>query len=300
MRKASVIALLFLPALAAGCAKRDVAAPPPTEAAQATADQAAAPPGPDTGKSASKAKAMAPSAPLLAYAHLFSLELPGASIRPLMQAHQAACEAAGATVCQVLAANVDDDRGEVSGKLKLQAQPTWLAAFRARLDGDAQAAGGRVRQSGTETEDLSKSLVDTEAAIRAKTTLRDRLQHLLATHSGKLGDLVGVEHQLAEVQGEIDAARSELAVMRTRVQTSTLTVDYASIPTAVSGRAVEPLKQSVNGAFAIVVRGLAVLVSVAAVLAPFFIVGVPVWMFVRWRLRRAPTTAATQASGPTT
>jgi hypothetical protein len=289
MNKTSIIALLMIPALTAGCSKRADQSAGPEATPPATADVAAAPDG-SSARSASKAhQAPMPTVPMLAYAHVANLELPGRAIRPLMERHQTACELAGPTQCQVLSAKVDDDHGEVAGSLTLQAQPGWLAGFRARLDGDATDAGGRIRESGTDTEDLSRSIVDTEAAIRAKTTLRDRVQHLLATHQGKLGDLVALEQQLAQVQGEIDASRSELAVMRTRVQTSKLTIGYSAIPTPMSGRAVEPLKHSVDGAFSIVMRGLAVIVSLAAVLAPFFIVGVPVWLFVSWRLRRRTT-----------
>ena len=79
-----------------------------------------------------------------------------------------------------------------------------------------------------ESEDLTRQIVDTEAAVRARTALRDRLQAILATRPGKLSDLLEVEKELARVQGELDATQSELAVMRTRVVTSLLTITYSS------------------------------------------------------------------------
>jgi hypothetical protein len=281
MRKAFVISILLACVLAAGCKKNDQPAAADAPAAAAAADTTA--PG---ATKAGRSEAPAPiNLPQLAYSHSYGLELPGREIRPMVERHQQACADAGPTVCQVLGADIHDAQGETAAMLKLQAQPMWLSAFRARLDGDASAAGGKVTASGTESEDLSRDLVDTEAALKAKIVLRDRLQGLLAHHQGKLGELVSVEHNLAQVQGEIDAAQSELRMMRTRVQTSVLTVDYHTLPAPVSARAAAPLKASLDGAFAVFMRGAGLLVTVSAALAPFLVVGVPVWLVLRRRPR---------------
>ena len=66
----------------------------------------------------------------------------------------------------------------------------------------------------TGSEDLTTKIVDNDAAIRAKIALRDRLQALVAYHSGKLSALlISWTDGLAEVRAEIDAARSDQAVM---------------------------------------------------------------------------------------
>ena len=112
----------------------------------------------------------------------------------------------------------------------MRGDPVWLDRFRGGLETDAERVGGKVRVSGTDTEDLTRQVIDTEAAVRAKTVLRDRLQQMLKTRSGKLPELLETEQELARVQGEIDAARSELSVMRARVQTSELRLEYRSLP----------------------------------------------------------------------
>ena len=58
--------------------------------------------------------------------------------------------------------------------------------------------------STVETDDLSRSIVDTEAALRSKRALRDRLQALLQRPADKVQDLFDVEQQLTQVQTEID------------------------------------------------------------------------------------------------
>ena len=75
---------------------------------------------------------------------------------------------------------------------------------------------------------VTRVIVDTEATLRAKRALRDRLQQLLATRPGSLADLLGVERELARVQGEIDSSEPNLASTRTRVAMSAVTIEYAS------------------------------------------------------------------------
>jgi hypothetical protein len=122
--------------------------------------------------------------------------------------------------------------------LEVQATAPWIARFRAGAE--AKAAGGRLDGAQVQSEDLSRSIVDTEAAVRAKAALRDRLQQLLADQPGKLSDVMDVEHELTQAQTDLDATQSELAVMRTRVATSKLAIAYNAVglgsPTDRGGR----------------------------------------------------------------
>ena len=156
-----------------------------------------------------------------------------------------------------------------------------------RLEGDAKSAGGRVRSQATTTEDLTRQIVDTEASLRAMTTLRDRLQRLLATRPGKLSDLLDVERELARVQSQIDAQQSNLAVMRTRVSMSELTVAYESAPLAVAGDTFEPLTDAFAGFTGVLIRGVAIIITLIAALLPWVaLVGLIVWGVLSWRARR--------------
>jgi hypothetical protein len=233
-----------------------------------------------------KARALSPplALPMLAYSYTYSLEVPGREVRGLMDRHEQACLEAGPDVCQVTSAQSRNEDGEIAGTLKLRARPAWLNRFRAGLGRDAEALGGRVKTSETGTDDLTREIVDTEAGLRAKTTLRDRLQGLLARREGKLEDLLRVEHELAGVQQEIDAARSELAVMQARVQTASLTIGYRSFGQLVSGRTAEPLNKAVHSVSGIVATGFAIILIVGACALPFAIVGLPA--FLLWRASR--------------
>jgi hypothetical protein len=175
----------------------------------------------------------------------------------------------------------------MEGYVSLRGEPQWLRTFMGGIEAQADAAGGRVISQTTSTEDLTRAIVDTEARQRAQTALRDRLQELLRDRTGRLSDLLETERELARVQAEIDSIQSNLAVMRTRVAMSELTLSYRSAPRPVGSDTFEPLRNAFANFLKIVVAGFAAIVTIIAGLLPFVIVIVPiVWALLRWRRAR--------------
>ena len=307
---------LALTALAAGCgpAGRDAATysddsvnmelAAPNEAA---ADAAAAPPSAvmpaapgaaATGSSNASPPAAAVQAPTIAYVYRYGLELPVDRAPALMSRHEQTCVAAGPAVCQVIGSESSRyGRDQLTAQLEIRATPAFLTTFRARLAGDAEAAGGRVAMAATESEDLTRALVDTEARLRALTTLRDRLQQLLATRSGPLEQLLATERELARVQGELDASRSTLEVMRTRVATSRLIITYTAQGQLAPDSAFRPVTGALDNALTVFMSVIGALILFLAGALPLLIVVVPLaWLGLRWRRRiRAERLAAKRA-----
>jgi hypothetical protein len=209
----------------------------------------------------------------IAYAYSYSIQAPSGGLHALMKRHQAACTAVGPAVCQLLDSNFSTSDAFINATLNLRAEPGWLARFRDQLDGDAKAAGGRITSSETKAEDLGRTLVDTQATLRAETALRDRLQALLETHPGKLSDLLEVEKELATAQGELDGTQSELAELQGRVQLSKLTITY-STPVAF-----QPASAALNQAFGnftntLSISAAAIVTLIAALLPWAVLVGI--------------------------
>jgi hypothetical protein len=226
----------------------------------------------------------------LAYAYGMSLELPGDRLVGVMDRHAAACRSAGPRLCQLVASRREGDPLEtLHGSLSLRAEPQWLQGLVKSVHSDAVGAAGRVTAQWTTTEDLTREIVDTEATLRARRALRDRLQQLLATRPGSLADLLGVERELARVQGEIDSTESNLAAMRNRVTMSALTIEYRSAARALARDTFEPLRRSLGDFIVAVVGSTAALVSVAGALLPWLVAGtLAVWLLsTLWRRRRA-------------
>ena len=264
------------------------------EESQADADTNAPAPPPNDAVSASQPRPSNPNATVpspiryVAYSYQSTLEVPAARLIGVMDAHVRACQAAGPSVCQIISSNrVGDPESAMNGEVSLRAAPQWLSVFMAHLGHDADAAGGRVLSQATTSEDLTRSMVDTEATLRASKALRDRLQRLLESRPGRLSDLLDVERELARVQGEIDATESNLAVMRARVEMSTLTLSYQSSAQSVRSDTFRPLGDAFANFLSIVVTGFAAIIVIIAGMLPFAIVLIPiVWGLLAWRRRR--------------
>jgi hypothetical protein len=234
----------------------------------------------------------------LAYSYGMSLELPGDRLIAVMEGHAAACSAAGLRVCQLVSSRRGGDPLDaLHGSLSVRAEPQWLHRFMKSVHSDALGAAGRVTAQSTSTEDLTREIVDTEATLRAKRALRDRLQQLLATRPGSLADLLGVERELSRVQGEIDSTESNLSAMRTRVTMSALTIEYGSSARAVAGGTFKPLRLALVGFIVAVVDSMAALITVVGALLPWVVaVVLAVWSVLRLRRSRRARRATSQAA----
>lgn len=272
----------------AGCSQKaevasgEVALAEAPAAATAPAADAAAPDG------APAAPMPAPSPALIAYEYAYTLGAPQAQVRGLIARHEAACRAAGASVCQVTGSSLSaEGESRLEARLELRATPEWVGRFRNGLAADVEKSDGRILRSGVESEDLSRTIIDTGARVRALTALRDRLQALLATRPGKLGELIEIERELARVQGEIDAAQSHLTYSQGRVATSVVTLTYESRD-VLEGRGLwAPIGDALGDFVGLLIGVVAFLIRLLAVALPLGLaVAAGLWL-VRRPLRRA-------------
>ena len=273
-------------------------APATTEmAAPESGRQSVGADGTDTPPSPDVAEAQVPQ---LAYAYSYTLETPTNEIAALAARHGQACIQAGAQRCQVIGSSTQSyGRDERRATLEIRAEPGWLTGFRNGLAADARTADGRIADSSTTSEDLTRAIIDTEAHLRAKTALRDRLQTMLATRDGNLQSVLEVERELARVQGEIDSATSTLQVMRARVSMSRLTMTYQSQGVLAPDSAAAPLQAALNNALGVFMTGLASIITVLAFALPFLLVLGPILWFVL-RARRRRTARGRGNAEPTT
>lgn len=250
------------------------------------------------GAPASGPAASPAAAPMLAYMHQVTLSAPAREVAPLMARHQAACIAAGPAQCQVVGSSTNAlGENTVSAMLSIRGEPKWLATFRDGLDADARKADGRVTARSVSSEDLTRQMTDTDAYLRAQTALRTRLEALLASRPGRLGELLEIERELARVRGEIDAAQSNLAIMRARVAMSTLDLSYQSQSAPVVEGTFAPLTNAIDGFIGTLAAGFGAIITLIAFLLPWLIVLIPAgWLGARWLRRRREAKAAAKAA----
>ena len=207
----------------------------------------------------------------IAYSYSLGLEFPQIAVEPTMQAHVAACEAAGPRVCIVTNSNVNNQSDDYTNAyLSLRAIPNWIETFQAGLDDEVKAADGEITARNKQSVDLTRQILDTDARLNAKITLKGRLEDLLATREGDLGELLKVERELARVTGEIESITSNLKALRLRVSMSDLTVNYTTKRSLVSGGRANPLASAFGDFFYNMAGALAAVIT-------FFAVGLP-WM----------------------
>lgn len=232
--------------------------------------------------------------PQIAYVFTYGYRVPGHKIPALQQRHADLCEGKGPLVCRIISMDQEGSEGTyASGTLKLAVASSQAREFGKQLARAAESADGEQVSAAISGEDLSKQIVDTEARLRARTLLRDRLMEVLATRRGTVTELVEAERGVAQVNEEIDQARSWLSEMKGRVAFSQLDITYESGQPATSGF-MEPIRNAVGSLGGIFGNLLAVLIVLGALAAPVlagWLGGRALWRKLGWRWPR-PTEPA--------
>jgi hypothetical protein len=233
----------------------------------------------------------------IAYSHSIGMRLPVKSIEPTMQAHVDACNKAGPAVCIVTNSWLNSDSEEwASGSLNLRATPAWIETFLAGVEAEAEAVKGEVTSRQTTAEDLTVTIIDTDARLKAQILLQERIEELLADRPGNLGELLETQRELARVNGEIDSLTSSLAALRQRVDMSQLSVSYETKINPVSQGALSPLGDAFGSFFYNLASAVAAVVTAFAVGLPWLLlIGALLWIWLRliWpRIRRKKPPAA--------
>lgn len=234
--------------------------------------------------------------PKIAYIYSYGFRLPANRIAPLQLAHADLCDAQGPATCRILDMRQSGMEGEYSsGSLTLAVAAPQARAFGAKLGQLAGEEDGTQVSSAISGEDLSKQIVDTEARIKARTILRDRLLEVLATRRGTVAELVEAERAVAQVNEEIDQAQSWLAEMRGRVDFSRVNVSYESGMPG-TGSFASPVRQAISSVSGILGKMLAFAIVLLTVLIPLGLVALGAFkLFRRFRPSASPT-----VSGPKT
>ena len=229
------------------------------------------------------------SLPQIAYVYDYGFRVSAAEMPALQERHVALCEQMGQQQCRVLEMRSSGSEGDYAyGNLNLAVAADKAREFGTRLGSVADEAGGEQVSSAITGEDLSKQIVDTEARLRARTLLRDRLMEVLASRRGTVAELVEAERGVAQVNEEIDQAQSWLAEMRGRVDFSRVNVSYESgAPTG--GGFVDPIRRAFGSVGTVLGNVIAALIMLATAAVPIGLLG---WGLLALRRRFWPKKAA--------
>ena len=217
------------------------------------------------------------SRPQIAYSYSYAFRVPADRIAGVQERHADMCLKLGNNTCRIVSMDRDGSEGDyASGTLQIAVAADRARAFGQSLAKVTEGAGGEQTGASISGEDLSKQIVDTEARLRARRVLRDRLMEVLETRRGSVAELVEAERSVAQVNEEIDQAQSWLAEMRQRVALSVMTIDYRSDAPS-EGGFTDPIRTAIGSFGTIIGAVIGILITVLAVAIPLGLVGGLVW-----------------------
>lgn len=152
-----------------------------------------------------------------------------------------------------------------------------------QLDALAVAGGAKLANRQVEAEDVTQQVIDTDARVRAKQALSERLLAIIRSGKGKVGELVEAERAYATTQEELDAARGEQAALAQRVAMSRVTIDYAFNDRPIGN---SPVRASLATAGDTLATSIAALVTAIVAVFPWLIAGAITIALIRWVRRK--------------
>jgi hypothetical protein len=253
---------------------------------------AAAPPAVDAPPEApAESGAVAQSAPIavtmprIAYSYGFSFRLDRERIAAVQERHFAACRRLGPAFCRVTAMQRGGTNdGDAAANLKLQVAAGLADGFGRTLAAIAGEGGGETLDRSIRAEDLSRQMIDSDARIRTRELLIQRLTALLQTRSGNIEQAVEAERAINGAQEELEAARAALADMRGRVAMSAVEISYVARGPAPDSP--NPIVQAFDQVASISASSVGAMIMIVGIALPWALLGGLVFLAVRAARRR--------------
>ena len=141
---------------------------------------------------------------------------------------------------------------------------------------------GKVESVNVSAEDVGEEFVDITARVENARRLEGRIIDLLANRTGRLQDVLSVEHELARVREEIERYEGRLRYLRTRASVSTLVITvHERAPVIVPVAGDGPILIAFREAWRSFVALLASVIASLGVVLPLGAVAFACWLLVR-------------------
>ncbi|GAA0488487.1 hypothetical protein GCM10009096_34300 [Parasphingorhabdus litoris] len=229
------------------------------------------------------------SKPQIAYSYEFGYRVSAGEISKVQKQHASYCEEQGPSICRVINLRRSGDEANYAyAMLHLEVAAPKAKGFGTGLTDIVEEAGGYEASTAIEGEDLSKQIVDTEARLRSRELLSERLTELLRTRSGSVQELVRAERAVTEVNEEIDKARSWLAEMRGRITFSKVIVNYESNAPG-AGSFTAPIRSAWNNISSMLGSSIGALITILTVTLPWIVL-LALVIYLRRRFKGADRT----------
>jgi len=207
----------------------------------------------------------------------FTLRLPSAEVAAVQQKHLSECAKLG---CSVLETRLDRlGEGVTGARTSVRIAPDRYPAFAAVVT----APPAEVTTQSERAEDRTVAVLDVDKRLEVKTALRDRLSAMLRDPASKsAADLAAIEKELAQAQGDIEAAIAQRDYLRTITETVRVDITYDGRPGVVGGYDLSPIKRAADGIGQTLITSLASLIITLTAAVPWL----PLVVLLVWGIRR--------------
>lgn len=218
----------------------------------------------------------------IAYSYGYGFRIESDAIADLQNRHVALCEKM-APACRIIRSSQSrSDSWDGSGELRMQVAAERAGTLRDALVAPAEELGGTLVSSVREGEDLSTQIIDTEARLKSRLVLRDKLTAILQNNRGSVDELVKAESEVAKVNEEIDAVRARLESFRGRIRYSDVNIDYEPAFGETQVGLVRPVASALRSVGSTLGVSIAAIIYVATALLPVVLL----MLALRWVLHR--------------
>lgn len=222
----------------------------------------------------------------IAVTRSLALRMPGSEVAAIQQKHLAECAKLACTVIETRFDQLND--GRTSARVSVRITPDRYPDFAAVIT----APPVEVISQSERAEDRTTAVLDIDKRLGVKTALRDRLIVMLKDQNARTpADLLAIEKELAQVQGDIESSAAQRDYLRTITDTVRIDISYDGRSVVVAGYDFSPIKRAAAGAVQTLIASAASVITFLAAAVPWLpVILLVIWgirrMFRRWRAQR--------------
>jgi hypothetical protein len=213
----------------------------------------------------------------IAVTRSFTLRLPGTEVAAVQERLLTECAKLECTVLDTRLDRLGD--GRVSARASVRVMPERYPALAAIIT----ARPAEVTAQSERADDRTIAILDVDKRLEVKTALRDRLTAMLNDPATKsVTDLIAIEKELVQTQGDIESATTQRNYLRTITDTVQVDITYDGRQTVVAGYDFSPIKRAVDSIGGTFATSVASLITFVAAAVPWL----PVVVLLLWGARR--------------
>lgn len=228
------------------------------------------------------------AAPGVAWRYNYDFQLPDDAISVVQETHASQCEALGLARCRItgLRYSVSDDDA-VSAMLEVKLAPEIARQFGKQATSEVVRAHGRLSSTEFTGEDTAPANSDAgQAQAEANRRIAD-IEKQLANRSLRDAERAQLQSQLNDLRHQISEAKATIAQTQAKLASTPMTFNYYGKGGITGFAGSNPVMDAARSFVSSMVTMITIVLQVFAVLLPWAILALLLFLLVRSRVGRA-------------